>query len=174
MLSLALDAMFAFPPIVFALFLVAIGGQSRVAILTAIGVLSIPGFGRQIRGPALAARQADFVAAAKASGASHGRIIVCHILPNVLSSVIVRISLSIPAAILAESGLSFLGLGVPPPTASWGQMLSDSQAFLSLKPWLMLAPGGAIFLTVMAFSFIGDGLRDMLDPRLRHRGARLR
>jgi peptide/nickel transport system permease protein len=132
-----------------------------------IGLISWPGIARVMRGQVLAARERDYVLAARALGASNGRLIARHLVPNVLPIALVIVGQDIGQVILTESGLSYLGLGVQPPNASWGNMLSNAQRYLSSGVWLVLAPGGLIFSTVLALYLVADGLRDALDPRLR-------
>jgi peptide/nickel transport system permease protein len=134
--------------------------------MVAVGIVYTPLFARVVRGQVLGVRQLEYVAAARLLGARGIRIILRHILPNVLASVIVLASLQIASAILAEAALSFLGLGVQPPTPSWGYMVNVGRNYMDQAPWLVIAPGAAILLTVLAFNFIGDGARDALDPRM--------
>lgn len=141
--------------------------QTYLAIVAILAFIGWASLARVIRGMVLSLRQAEYVLAAEAMGASSLRIILRHILPNTMSFVIVAATVAVPGYILGEVFLSFLGVGVQPPAASWGNMLNAarSQRVLTSFPWMLLAPGGAIFLTVMAFNFLGDGLRDALDPR---------
>ncbi|MNU47961.1 Glutathione transport system permease protein GsiD [compost metagenome] len=161
----AVDALMAFPGILLALILVAIYKPSLFQTMIAIGVLSIPSFARIIRSGFLQFKEAEFVKAAKGLGASHTRLIVTHIVPNILSSIIVAASLSFSTAILIEAALSYLGLGVQPPDPSWGRMLNESQSYISKAPWYTLAPGIFITLTVLGFNLLGDGIRDLRDRR---------
>lgn len=161
------DAMLAFPFLVFAIALAAVLGPSLQNTMLAIGVVTTPVFARLIRGQVLAERPRDYVQAAVALGGSDSRIIVRHLLPNILGPLIVQVSLSMASAVLAEATLSFLGLGVQPPTPSWGSMLNDARGYLSQAPYMAMFPGLAIFVAVLAFNLIGDGLRDALDPRLK-------
>lgn len=161
------DAMLAFPFLVLAIALAAVLGPSLQNTMLAIGVVTTPVFARLIRGQVLAERPREYVQAAVALGGSDGRIITRHLLPNILGPLIVQVSLSTATAVLAEATLSFLGLGVQPPTPSWGSMLNDARGYLSQAPHMALFPGLAIFLAVLAFNLIGDGLRDALDPRLK-------
>ncbi|MNH71302.1 Glutathione transport system permease protein GsiD [compost metagenome] len=161
----AVDALMAFPGILLALILVAIYKPSLFQTMIAIGVLSIPSFARIIRSGFLQFKEAEFVKAAKGLGASHTRLIVTHIVPNILSSIIVAASLSFSTAILIEAALSYLGLGVQPPEPSWGRMLNESQSYISKAPWYTLAPGIFITLTVLGFNLLGDGIRDLRDRR---------
>lgn len=161
------DAMLAFPFLVLAIALAAVLGPSLQNTLLAIGVVTTPVFARLVRGQALAERPRDYVQAALALGMSDGRILLRHLLPNLLGPLIVQVSLSTAAAVLAEATLSFLGLGIQPPTPSWGSMLNAARGYLTYAPWMAIFPGLAIFLAVLAFNLIGDGLRDALDPRLK-------
>lgn len=161
------DAMLAFPFLVLAIALAAVLGPSLQNTMLAIGVVTTPVFARLIRGQVLAERPREYVQAAVALGSSDGRIIARHLLPNILGPLIVQVSLSTATAVLAEATLSFLGLGVQPPTPSWGSMLNDARGYLSQAPHMALFPGLAIFLAVLAFNLIGDGLRDALDPRMK-------
>ncbi len=161
------DAMLSFPFLVLALAIAAVLGAGLDRAMIAIGIVFTPGFIRLSRGQVLSEREQNYVEAARALGAGDGRIIRKHILPNILSPVLVQASLSTAAAITAEAALSFLGLGTQPPTASWGSMLNFAQAYLSTAPWMAIYPGLAIFMTVLAMNLLGDGLREALDPRLR-------
>ncbi len=161
------DAMLAFPFLVLAIALAAVLGPSLQNTMLAIGVVTTPVFARLIRGQVLAERPRDYVQAAVALGGGDGRIIARHLLPNILGPLIVQVSLSTATAVLAEATLSFLGLGVQPPTPSWGSMLNDARGYLSQAPHMALFPGLAIFLAVLAFNLIGDGLRDAFDPRMK-------
>ncbi len=161
------DAVLSFPFLVLALALAAVLGAGLDKAMIAIGIVFTPGFIRLARGQVLGEREQNYVEAARAMGAHDGRIIWNHILPNVLSPVVVQASLSTAVAITAEAALSFLGLGTQPPTPSWGSMLNIAQAYLSTAPWMAIWPGLAIFVTVLALNLLGDGLREALDPRLR-------
>jgi peptide/nickel transport system permease protein len=163
----SMDILYAFPAILLAIAVMAALGKGENNAMIAIGVVYIPIFARIARGAVLSVRNEDYVLAARALGAGHPRIILLHILPNVLSPIIVEITLSLAFAILAEASLSFFGLGKPPPDPSWGRMLAESRDYFRQSLWMSLFPGMAIFLTVMGFNFLGDGLRDALDPRLR-------
>jgi peptide/nickel transport system permease protein len=160
-----IDAMLAFPFLVLAISLAAILGPSLQNAMVAIAVVSIPVFARVTRGQVLSERERDYVQAAKALGANDLRIMVQHVLPNIAGPIIIQCTLSIAGAILAESSLSFLGLGVQPPTPSWGEMLNVARGYLRDAPWTAIAPGVLIFIAVLAFNLLGDGLRDALDPR---------
>jgi len=159
------DAILAFPALVLALAISAALGPGFVSSMLAIGFVTIPAFARLTRGQVLAVRALDYVESARAAGAGTLRILAAHVLPNALSPLIVQASLSIAFAILTEAGLSFLGLGVQPPAPSWGSMLLTGKNYLVSAPWLSLAPGIAIFATVISFNLLGDALEDALDPR---------
>jgi len=164
----AMDALLAFPALVLALALVAALGPNLRNAIIAVGIVGIPAYARLTRGQVLTVKERDFVEAARSLGASNVRIILAHILPNVTAPLIVQSSLGIAGAILAEAALSFLGLGVQPPTPSWGEMLNAGRGYIEIDPWLILGPGMAIFLCVLGFNFLGDGIRDVLDPRMRN------
>lgn len=162
-----MDALHAFPALVLALGLVAITGGAMVNVIIAIGITMTPGIARLIRSQVLSVKERDYVIASNAIGCSHARIIFYHLIPNSLAPVIVVASLGLGGAILLEASLSFLGLGVKPPTPTWGGMLRFAFETVERAPWLAFAPGAVIFLVVLAFNFMGDALRDTLDPRLR-------
>jgi peptide/nickel transport system permease protein len=162
-----MDALLAFPVLVLALALAAVLGPSLSNVMLAIGVVGVPTYARLVRGQVLSVREWEFVQAARAAGGSDLRIVAQHVLPNIMAPIIVEASLHIAAATLAEAGLSFLGLGVQPPTPSWGAMLNVGRGYLEIAPWMAMVPGAAIFLTVLGFNFLGDGVRDALDPRLK-------
>ncbi|MGI8747126.1 MAG: ABC transporter permease [Deinococcus sp.] len=159
------DALLAFPFLILAIALAAILGPSLQNTMLAIAIVTTPAFARVTRGQVLAQRELEYVQAAKALGAGQWRTLLRHVLPNIASPLIVQTTLAIAEAVLAESTLSFLGLGVQPPAPSWGSMLNTARGYLQTAPWLALAPGVAIFLTVLALNLPGDGLRDALDPR---------
>jgi peptide/nickel transport system permease protein len=159
------DVLLAFPFIILAVGLSAILGPSLLNATIALGVGAAPGIVRITRGETFALREEDFVPAAIANGAGDATIIFRHILPNMTSTLIVQATVTIPAAIVGEAVLSFLGLGVQPPTPSWGTMLQDAQSYLAQAPRLAIFPGLAIVLAALAFNLLGDGLRDILDPR---------
>jgi peptide/nickel transport system permease protein len=161
------DVLLAFPFLIVAVGLAAILGPSLTNATIALGIGAAPALIRIARGETLALREEDYVRAAVANGASDGRIIVRHVLPNMSSTLIVQATVLIPAAIIGEAVLSFLGLGVQPPTPSWGVMLADAQSYLSEAPRLAIFPGLAIFFCSLSFNLLGDGLRDALDPRTR-------
>jgi peptide/nickel transport system permease protein len=159
------DVLLAFPFLILAVGLAAILGPSLLNATLALGIGSIPGFIRIARGEALALREEDYVPAAVLNGANDATIIFRHILPNMTNTLIVQATVTIPGAILGEAILSFLGLGVQPPTASWGTMLQGAEPYLTQAQRLAVYPGVAIILAVLAFNVLGDGLRDVLDPR---------
>lgn len=162
------DVMFAFPDLLLAIAIVAILGPGLNNVIIAVSVFSIPSFARLVRGSTLEAKESVFVEAAKSMGASHNRIMFKHILPETLGSLIVFITMRIGTAILAASSLSFLGLGASPETPDWGAMLSMGRDYLGTSSHVVIMPGIAIFLTVLAFNIIGDGLRDVLDPKTKN------
>ncbi|MFC4455460.1 ABC transporter permease [Deinococcus sonorensis] len=164
-----IDALLAFPFLILAITLAAILGPSLQNTMLAIAIVTTPAFARVTRAQVLAQRELEYVQAAGALGAGRWRTLLRHILPNISGALIVQASLAIAEAVLAESTLSFLGLGVQPPTPSWGSMLNTARGYLQTAPWLALSPGVVIFLTVLAFNLLGDGLRDALDPRGRTR-----
>jgi peptide/nickel transport system permease protein len=159
----------SFPSLLLAIAMVAFLGPSLNNLILALSVIGWVGYARLIRGQVLKVREYDFVTAARALGASDGRLIARHILPNAIQPLIVQASLGMAGAVLSEASLSFLGLGVPPPTPSWGAMLNDARSFLTIAPHLLLFPGIAVMLTVLAFNFVGDGLREWLDPKQQRR-----
>jgi peptide/nickel transport system permease protein len=163
----AMDVVLAFPTLVLAVAIVGVLGPGIVNGGVAIAVVTIPRFTRVVRAEAMRLKQLEFVLAAVALGVPSGRILVRHILPQTTGVVVVQFSLSVAAAILAEASLSFLGLGVQPPTPSWGGMLRTGYPFLDRAPWMAVEAGLAITLTVLACSLLGDAIRDYLDPRLR-------
>jgi ABC-type dipeptide/oligopeptide/nickel transport system permease subunit len=160
-----MDAFLAFPGLVLALAMVSFLGASALTIVLAIGIVAAPGTARITRGQLLVDRRLQFVEAAVVTGATHVRIIVRHLLPNLMPLIVVQASLNLAFAILTEGGLSFLGAGVPPPAPTWGAMLQKGYPYLDSAPWVAIAPGAAVFLTVLGFNLLGDGLRSMLSPR---------
>lgn len=162
-----MDGMLCFPPILLGIFVVTFLGQSLVNLILVIGVLYIPRFTRVVHSSTLAIRELEYVESARALGASTLRIIRRAILPNIVAPILVQASLAAGHAILLESGLSFLGLGPPPPTPSWGRMVEQSGRFMQLSLLPLIWPSAAISVTVLACNLLGDGLRDLLDPRLR-------
>ncbi len=163
----AMDVLYAFPAILLAIAIMAALGKGIGNAMIAIGIVYIPIFARIARAAVLGIRNEEFIIAAQAMGAGDIRILLTHVLPNVLSPIIVEITLSLAFAILAEAALSFFGLGTQPPDPSWGRMLSEGRDFFRQSGWMGVFPGLAIFFTVMGFNFLGDGLRDALDPKLR-------
>ncbi|TVR89951.1 MAG: ABC transporter permease [Trueperaceae bacterium] len=164
-----MDAMLSLPFLVLAIALAAILGPNLQNTILAIAIVSTPPFARLTRGQVLSEKERDYVQASAALGARWTRTLLRHILPNILSVIIVQASLATAIAVLAESALSFLGLGVQPPTPSWGSMLNTSRGYLATQPWMAFSPGIAIFLVVLALNLVGDGLRDAFDPRMRPR-----
>ncbi len=160
-----MDVFFAFPPILLAIAITAILGAGVGSAIAAIAVVYAPLFFRVVRGSVLAESVQAYVEAAEALGLGRGAILVRHVLPNAVSPVIVQTAVCLSYGILIESALSYLGVGVQPPTPSWGTILNEGKEFLALAPWVSLFPGGAIMLTVLALNVVGDGLRDSLDPR---------
>ncbi|MBM7570367.1 ABC transporter permease [Aquibacillus albus] len=161
------DAMLSFPPLVLALALAAVLGAGLENAMIAIGIVLTPNFIRLIRAEVIAHREREYVEAGKASGLRDWRIILIHILPNTLAPIMVQATLAIASAIISEASLSYLGLGTQPPDPSWGAMLADGQGYLSDAPWIALFPGIFIFITVLSINLFGDGIRDMLDPKLK-------
>ena len=162
-----MNAFLSFPGILLAIAFVAFRGPGIFNLVLALSLGGWVGYARLVRGQVLAAREREFVEAARALGAGDLRIIVRHILPNIIQPIIVQAAIGMAGAILAEATMSFLGLGVPPPTASWGAMLNDGRAHLFDAPHLVIFPALAVMLAVLSFNFIGDALRDFLDPRAR-------
>ena len=162
-----MDGLSAFPSLLLALALVAITGGTVLNIILVVGIVGTPWVARVIRSQILSLREREFVVAVRGLGARPGRIMLKHLIPNCLAPVIVQASLSIAAAILLEAALSFLGVGVRPPTPTWGGMLRHAFETVGQAPWLTVSPGVMIFLVVLAFNFFGDALRDVLDPKLR-------
>ena len=161
------DLVFAFPSLVIAILITAVFGAGAINAIIAIGIFNIPVFARITRGAALSLWEREFILAARVAGKSAARISVEHILPNVANLLIVQGTIQFSLGILAEAGLSYIGLGAQPPTPSWGRMLADAQTMVSIAPHIALIPGIAIILTVLGLNLMGDGLRDYLDPRLR-------
>ena len=162
-----MDALLAFPGLILAIAIVAgLGPDIRNAMI-AIGIVAVPVYARLVRALVLQLKNMEFVVATRSLGAGPLRLILMHLIPNLLNPVLVQVSLSAGFAILAEATLSFLGLGAQPPTPDWGQMISTGSAFLTNDPWLAIIPGAAISITVYSFNLLGDALRDALDPRLR-------
>jgi len=161
------DIVLSFPALLLAMAICAAMGSTLWNVIVAISLVTVPRFSRLVRGSTLSVKEADFVEAARALGQSRGKIIFKHILPNILSPILVMATLWIPAAIITEASLSFLGLGVMPPTPTWGNIISDGKSYLQNAPWISLFSGIVIVLVVMAFNFVGDAVRDAFDPRLK-------
>jgi peptide/nickel transport system permease protein len=164
-----IDVVLAFPYLLLAMIVVAILGPGLTNAMIAIAIVYTPQFARVVRGVVLSIKEQDFVEAARASGSGPTRILARYVLPNIVSPVIVMATLTIGFMIVETAGLSFLGLGASPPTPEWGSMLATGRAYMLAAPWITTFPGLAILLTVVAFNLVGDGLRDLLDPRLRGR-----
>ena len=160
-----MDVLFAFPAVLLAITIMAILGRGVGNAMIAIAIVYVPIFARVTRGAVISVRGREYVTAARALGKSPFGIMLRHVLPNALGPIIVQTSLSLAFAILAEAALSFFGLGTQPPDPSWGRMLSEGRGFLRQAPWMGIFPGLAIMVSVMGFNFLGDGLRDLLDPR---------
>lgn len=160
-----MDLMLAFPSILLAIVVVAILGPSLNNAMIAVGVMAVPQYARIVRGSVLSVRGLEYVQAARALGAADARVLIRAILPNVAGPIIVTASLGLATAILDAAGLSFLGLGAQPPTPEWGSMLSQGRELVLVAPWVLTAPGVAVFLAVLGFNLVGDALRDLLDPR---------
>jgi peptide/nickel transport system permease protein len=161
------DALMCFPMILLALVIAALLGNGLKNVMIALGIAMLPGYARLMCAQVLSIKENDYVLAARSTGASSFRTILRHVLPNCLPPLIVLVTMQMGAAILAEAGLSFLGIGIQPPNAAWGTMVNDGRSYLLTSPLLSAAPGIAIMLVVFSFNMIGDGLRDALDPRLR-------
>jgi len=164
-LSRTVDVVLAFPILLLALAILAVFGPSLWIIIIVVAFATWPYIARIVRGQALIIREQEYVQAARALGAGDLRIMWEHVLPNLIGPLIVYGTLIIPVNILLEASLSYLGLGLPPPTATWGQMLADGQAYYATAPWLIFVPGAALLSTTIAFNLVGDALRDALDPR---------
>lgn len=162
-----MDGLMAFPGIILAIALMASLGPSVVNVIVALGIVYVPRVARIVRGSVLVVRETPYVEAARALGIPDARILLRHVLPNCLSPVIVQITFIFAAAVLGEAALSFLGVGVPPQVPSWGNVLAEGRLYLQQAPWLTLFPGAAIMASILGLNLFGDGLRDLLDPRLR-------
>lgn len=160
-----IDIMLAFPSILLAILLVAILGMGVGNIMVSIGIYSMPNFARLVRSSTIAIKENEFIEGAHASGCGTFLIIVRHILPNIMGPIIVQSTFLVATAIRLASGLSFLGIGVPPPTPEWGSMLADARGYISLAPHLIILPGVALMMVILAFNLLGDGLRDFMDPK---------
>jgi peptide/nickel transport system permease protein len=163
------DFTFAFPAVLSAIMITAWLGPGAVNAIIAIGIFNIPVFARLARGSALQVLGRDFILASRAAGKGTARIVVEHVLPNIAGILVVQGTIQFALAILAEAGLAYLGLGTQPPNPSWGKMLNEAQTFLHRSAWLAIFPGAAIAIAVLGFNLLGDGLRDLIDPRLRRR-----
>jgi peptide/nickel transport system permease protein len=166
-----MDVFFALPAQLLALVIVSVAGPGLNTTVGAIAIVYTPIFARVARGPVLSVKEMEYISAARALGVSDARIVLRHVLPNTLPPLIVQVSLALSWSLLTEAGLSFLGLGVQPPAPSWGVMLSESRGIAEMAPWLMLFPALAIMLGVLGFNLLGDGLRDVLDPRQRGKSS---
>lgn len=162
-----MDALMGFPMVLLALVIAAVLGTGMYNVVIALSIATLPGYARVMHALAISVRENDYILAERAIGASSMRTMFRHVLPNCLPPMIVLITLQLGSLILAEAGLSFLGVGIVPPDASWGAMVADGRRYLLTHPWLSLVPGTAIMLVVFAFNLVGDGIRDALDPRLR-------
>jgi ABC-type dipeptide/oligopeptide/nickel transport system permease subunit len=160
------DVTLAYPGLLLLIAVVAAVGPSMVALFIALGIVGWAGVARLVRAQVLSIKEREFVLAIRSLGAPHRRVLVRHVLPNVFAQLMVVFSMGLGAAIMAESSMSFLGLGAQPPTASWGSMISSGLDYLRVAPWLSLAPGFVITLTILGFNLLGDALRDVMDPRL--------
>ncbi len=163
----SVDVLLAFPYLLLAMIVITVLGPGLLSTTLAIGIVHTPQFARLVRGTVLSLREQDFVEAARALGATTPRMLGRHIVPNILSPIVVMASLTIGFTITETAGLSFLGLGASPPTPEWGSMLATGRSFMLTAPWIATFPGLAVFVTVVGFNLVGDGLRDLLDPRLR-------
>ena len=168
MIMRVVDILLSFPMLLLALAISAMRGPSIGKTILALSAAMVPRYTRLIRGIVLSIRENDYIAAAKTSGARDTNIILRHVLPNAAPPIIVQATLSLASATLAEAGLSFLGVGIRPPTPSWGNIISDGRAYLRIAPWISVFPGFAVMLMVFGFNLFGDGLRDFMDPRMRH------
>jgi peptide/nickel transport system permease protein len=161
------DIMFAFPGLVLAIVIAGLLGASRTNAMIAIGLVYAPAFARVIRGSVLSVMSEPYVEAGRVVGATNGRLVRQYVLPNIVAPLIVMVSVYLSSAILSEAALSFLGLGTQPPEPAWGGMLNLARTYMEISPWMAIFPGLAIMIVVLGFNFLGDGLRDILDPRLR-------
>jgi peptide/nickel transport system permease protein len=166
-ITLVMDAIISFPAVLLAIGLMSVMGLGVTNIIIALAFIGIPHYGRIMRGAVLSIREKEYVEAARASGSGHLKLLLIHVLPNAMAPLIVVTTIGVANAILIEAALSFLGLGVPPPAPSWGNMLADGRNFLIQAPWMTIFPGLAISFTVLGFNTLGDGLRDVLDPKLK-------
>jgi peptide/nickel transport system permease protein len=162
-----MDIMFSFPFILLAILIIAITGPGVFNVIISLAVAYLPYSARIARGAVMAVRESQYVEAARASGASDARVIVKYIMPNITAPIVVYVTMSFAFALLAEAGLQFLGLGARPPTPSWGLMLNETRGIIEFAPWTGVFPGLAIALAVIGFNLFGDGLRDLLDPKMK-------
>lgn len=167
LISRLFDILLAFPGILLAIAIVAILGPSLFNALVAIAIVNIPTYGRLVRARVLSLKQEEYITAAKSIGMKNGSILISHVLPNSLTPIIVQGTLGIGTGILEAAALGFLGMGAQPPSPEWGKMLSDSRQFIQTAPWTLIFPGVSIMLTVLGFNLLGDGMRDVLDPKMR-------
>ena len=167
-ISRVVDLLLPFPVVLLAVVTKMLLSDGLVSVVLALSLVLTPFFARMARAKALSVAGLPFIEAAQGSGLGTGRIMLMHVFPHCFQPVLIMATLSVAFAILAEAGLSFLGLGVQPPTPSWGSMLSAGRGYLDLDPWLVIGPGTAIFIAVLGFNFLGDGIRDVLDPHLRN------
>jgi len=165
-----IDALQAFPALILAMAIAAALGPGLFNVMVAVGVVYTPRFARLVRGQVLALREEPFVESARAAGATHARVLARHVLPNVVAPIVVQVSIGVAFALLAETALSFLGVGIKPPEPSWGTDVGRGYRFMRLAPWLVFMPGTAILLTALAFNLVGDGIRDAFDPRQSREG----
>ena len=169
LMILIFDAMKSFPTVMLALALVTITGPSLTAVILVVILVNVPGYARIVRTQTIAIKSSEFVTAAQSAGASTARILRVHIMPNVIGPLVILASMDIPVVIAIEAGMSFLGLGVRPPTPSWGSILNDGFAQIRETPWIAIAGGVPIIITTLGFTFLGETLRDVFDPRLKGR-----
>jgi len=170
LLVIGFDTIRSFPTIMFAMAIVALVGPSLNTVIGVIIIASIPIYARVVRTQTLALRERDFLVAERAMGASTGRILFRHVMPNIAAPLFILASMDVPVVVGMEAGLSFLGLGVSPPTASWGSILNDGYSYIRNSPWPIIAGGFPLILVTLGFTFFGESLRDILDPRLRKKG----
>ncbi|GAK58032.1 binding-protein-dependent transport systems inner membrane component [Candidatus Vecturithrix granuli] len=162
-----MDALFSFPYVLLAIAMMAVLGAGLFNAMLAIGIVMVPSFARVVRSATLNVKHEEFIISARCMGAKHVWIILDHVLPNIIPTIIIYASLNFAGAVISEATLSFLGLGIQPPTPSWGSMLSEAKNYLQTAPYMAYFPGLAILITCLGFNLLGDGLRDVLDPRLR-------
>lgn len=170
-LVLAFDSMSSLPMIMFALAVITVLGPGTLTLILVVVLVSIPGYARMIRAQTLTLTGSDFILAERAMGASSTRIVLCHLMPNVVGPLVILLSMDIPVIIMLEAGLSYLNLGVRPPTPSWGNILYDGYTSLRSAPFMVIVAGVPLILSTLGFTFLGEGLRDALDPRMALRGA---